>query len=194
MRVLHIIPAAFNYFDDIKERAFTLVNSLSEYGIEADAITLQYGNVTKKEKAEVQVTAPETNFLGQESVKQNMEKWQDYDLLNIHCPLFGAGKDIVNWRKEFPNIPIVSTYHHDFITTDLFSWFVKYISNYYTKRAFALSDVVTFFADNRALCERGLRFVKNEEKVVVLGWREDLKDIHSYDVVEDLIMVYNYYG
>ena len=43
MRVIHIIPAVYNYFDDIKDFAFGVLEHQLKLGVDADAITLQYG-------------------------------------------------------------------------------------------------------------------------------------------------------
>ncbi|EKD42976.1 MAG: hypothetical protein ACD_72C00515G0006, partial [uncultured bacterium] len=47
MRVLHIIPSAFDYFDDIRSEAFKMIDAEIEMGIDAEAMTLEYGAPTK---------------------------------------------------------------------------------------------------------------------------------------------------
>ena len=49
MKVLHVIPNAFEYFTDIHSEAFKILEAEAEYGVEANAITIGYGGVTRKE-------------------------------------------------------------------------------------------------------------------------------------------------
>ena len=39
MRVAHLIPASFEYFDDIKSEAFALVEAQNDLGMEVEAFT-----------------------------------------------------------------------------------------------------------------------------------------------------------
>ena len=58
MRVIHIIPSAFEYFDDIRSQAFRLLDGLNKLGVETEAFTLQYGSTNKAQKASIKEAAP----------------------------------------------------------------------------------------------------------------------------------------
>lgn len=62
MRVVHIIPSAFDYFDDIRSSAFALIAAEGKQGVESEALTIQYGTVTAKERLETSLKASTHSF------------------------------------------------------------------------------------------------------------------------------------
>ena len=142
MKILHIIPSAFDYFDDIRAAAFSLVGKLPEYGIEADAFTLQYGGASREERGEVAAKAPSQRFLGLNSVAELIATLSEYDLVHAHCPFLGAAGKIIAWKKEHPQIPLVATFHRRVATQDFFSLGIVWYNRYYLPKLFQLSDVV----------------------------------------------------
>ncbi len=191
MKVLHIIPSAFNYFDDIRSDAFKIVEAEGQYGVEADAITLEYGALTKSEKTEIKISAPDKKYIGQETIEKNSELWSEFDIVNLHCPFLGGAKKILDWADKNSDKSLVLTYHHDFETTDFFSWFIKIYNYYYLPRIFKKAKLVTFFFDHYDSSKIGLKMFKNNEKILILGVPQEGQDVHSDQVVQDLIIVYN---
>lgn len=143
MKVLHIIPAAFDYFNDIRAAAFSLVGKLPDLGISADAFTLQYGSASREERGEVASKAPAQRFLGLNSVAELTAAMNDYDLVHAHCPFLGAAGKIIAWKKEHPEIPLIATFHRRVATPDFFSLGIVWYNRYYLPRLFALADAVT---------------------------------------------------
>ena len=47
MRVVHIVSTAFNYFDDIRNAVFKIVDGLQEKGVSQEIFTLQYSEPEK---------------------------------------------------------------------------------------------------------------------------------------------------
>lgn len=191
MKVLHIIPSAFDYFDDIRSDAFKIIQIEGEYGVESQAITLEYGVVTKREKKEIKVSAPDKKYLGQETIEKNSELWSEFDIINLHCPFLGAAGKIFDWAKNNPDKSVVMTYHHDFKITDFFSWFIKLYNNFYLPKIFKQAKIVLFFFDRFETSQIGLKIFKNDEKTFILGMPEEGQDVHSNQVAQDLILVYN---
>lgn len=191
MKVLHIIPAAFEYFDDMRAQAFEILEKENKLGIESDAITLEYGTVNRREKFEVATTAPSRKYLGQESIEKNSQAWEAYDIINLHCPFFGAGGKILDFLESNPDKFFLVTYHHDFITPDFFGYFIKLYNYYYLPKLFNKAKVIAFFSNQRAESVVGIGMVKNDSKVVVLGLFEEGADIHNDSIVQDMVMVYN---
>ncbi len=191
MKVLHIIPNAFDYFEEINTEAFKILEAESDLGVEADAITLNYGSVTRKDTFEVKKSAPSRKFVGQEPVEKNIEAWEYYDIINLHCPFFGAAEKILQWVTDHPEKSLIITYHHDFKTPDFFGYLIKFYNYYYLPKLFKVARHVTFFADRRNLSQVGLKMLKDEEKIVVLGLPLEEADTHNPSIAEDLVMVYN---
>ena len=191
MKVLHIIPTAFDYFDNIRSEAFGILEEENNLGIDSDVITLEFGSTTKKERAEVGVVSPGRQFVGQQSVIENTKSWDYYDVVNLHCPFLGAASHIIKWAKDQPNKRLVITYHSDFKTPDFFSLIIKFYNFYYLPKLFSLARAVCFFANRKADSIYGIKILKNDEKAFVLGQISDELDIHNQDVASDLVLVYN---
>jgi len=191
MKVLHIVPAAFNYFDNIRSEAFAILEEENNLGIDSDVITLEFGSTVKKEQAEVKRVSPGSQFMGQQSVIENTKSWDYYDIINLHCPFLGAASHIISWTKDQPSKRLVITYHNDFKTPDFFSLIIKFYNLYYLPKLFSLAKAVCFFANRRSDSMSGIKMLKNDEKAFVLGQTSDELDIHNIDVASDLILVYN---
>lgn len=163
LHVLHIIPAAFDYFDDIKKYAFGLVGEMNtNEGVFADVFTLQYGPPTKAEKVEVSTVSPDQEYKGSEPVKEVVEEFVDYNVVHLHAPFFGAAKDIISWKNDNPEVPLVITYYRDVEATDLMALIIKWYNNYYLKKLFRMADVIAVFpwSENKAR-----RLVGDKEQV-----------------------------
>jgi len=171
MRVIHIIPAAFNYFDDIKQAAFTLMEDERELGIEAEAFTLQYGTVTRRDEAEQEAVAPSSHFTGLQSVSAGFASFDSFDVVHVHCPFFGAAGKLLAWKKANPAQPLIVTFYHPAATPDFFSFIIKLYTIHYMPKIIGLADVIA--TPDQKLFERqfGKRFTRtNDRFIVVDGW------------------------
>lgn len=191
MKVLHIIPSAFNYFDDIRAEAFVWLEAENNAGLESEVITLEFGSTTKQEQAEIKAVAPTREFIGQQSMSQNANSWDQFDIINLHCPFFGAANEIIRWAKDRDHKSLVITYHSDFKTPDFFSLIIKLYNFYYLPKVFSTAKAVCFLANRRVQSRHGISLLKDEKKAFILGQIDDNLDIHKTDIVSDLIMVYN---
>lgn len=152
MKVIHIIPSAFDYFNDIRSSAFSLVEAINVLGIQADAITVQYGSSIKKDvAAEIKAAAPtrpEGKLVLFEGVLSDLD---NYDVVHLHCPMLGELNHILRWKRAHLGTPLVITYHRSVTVSDLFSWVAVWYNAYYLPKIFRLADVVTYPVDNKSL-------------------------------------------
>lgn len=143
MRVAHLIPASFNYFDDIKQEAFALVEAENDIGIAVEVFTLQYGTPGRpRERAAVESVAPSRRFGGMAPWPHVLGELEQFDVVHIHCPFFGALKKIIAWKRAHPKIPLVVTIYRSVIITDLFSRVVQWYNRLYLPGIVACADVV----------------------------------------------------
>ena len=146
MRVIHVIPSAFEYFDDIRSRAFKLLDGLHKLGVENEAFTLQYGSTNKAEKASIKEASPSVhNYIGNFDINSAIDNFSDFDIVHLHCPFFGAAGKILHWKKFHPNVPLVVTYYRDVRIDDLMSLFIRFYNMFYLPKFFKLADSVSRF-------------------------------------------------
>ncbi len=142
-RVAHVIPAAFNYFDDIQSEAFSLVEGLGELGIDNEAFTIEFGGSVSKSKHErVERVAPSRSFGGLSPFADVVDSFDQFDILHVHCPLFGAAGKIIKWKKAHPHIPFLVTYYHPMAMPDFFSLIIIGYNVLYLPKLFILADAV----------------------------------------------------
>jgi len=190
MKVLHVIPNAFEYFEDIHSEAFKLLEAEGDLGVEADAVTVEYGGVSKKEISEVKKNSS-NKYIGQESFEKNIDSWELYDIINLHCPFFGSVGKILDWIQKHPKKFLVITYHYDFETPDFFGYFIKLYNYFYLPKLFKAASIIAFFEERYDLSRLAIKMIKNDEKTVVLGLHLEDGDNHNISIAEDLVMVYN---
>ena len=142
MRVVHIIPSTFEYFDDIRSRAFGILNYQHEHGIEVEAITLQYDNPSRSVRREARESAPSVHsYQGHITISDAFSQLDEFDLVHLHTPFFGAGRRMLRWAKSRQK-PFVITYYRPVIFSDVFSAFVKIYNQYYLPKLFKTADSV----------------------------------------------------
>lgn len=193
MKILHIVPSAFDYFSDIRERAFTIVEGLDALGWQNETITLQYGAPTRAEQFQLQQAAPSRAYGGESSAAE-METvdFENCDLLHAHAPFIGAAGKILKWKKEHSNKPLVVSYYRDINLTDIFSFFFRVYNLFYLPKIFKIADAVTLFPDTNidGRMEKRLRLAA--DKVLLLsGGKAEGEEVTVEDIVRDLDMLYN---
>lgn len=167
MKVIHIIPNVFNYFEDIRSEAFLVTEWLPKLGVQADMFTLQYGapSAGKVEQSERSTETPSQSetptpqarsFVGLNTIDELIDSLSEYDSVHLHVPFLGAAHRIIAWKKVHPEIPLVITYYRNVRTPDLFSLFIKWYNAYYLPKLFAISNVVAF-RENTWFLERQAR-------------------------------------
>lgn len=146
MRVIHIIPSAFDYFDDIRSQAFKLLDGLHKLGVETEAFTLQYGTTNKAEKASIKSASPSVHdYIGNFDIDDAVASFSDFDIVHLHSPFFGGAGKILNWKKLNPDIPFVITYYRAVRILDLMSLFIKFYNAYYLPKIYKLAQSASRF-------------------------------------------------
>lgn len=196
MRVIHIIPSAFDYFGDIRSQAFKLLDGLHKLGVDTEAFTLQYGAATKSFKESVKEDSPSVHdFKGNVGIDGVVENLDDFDIVHLHCPFLGAASKIINWKKSHPNIPLVITYYRDVRFEDLFSAFIKLYNFYFLSKIFAISSVVICQNFGLFSSSAGAGYMKDNNKLAVIDELELDKEMDGLDgpeaVAAKTLMVYN---
>lgn len=142
-KVIHIIPAAFDYFDDIQAAAFSLIEREHGYGVESEAFTLHYGAVSKKQKQQASEIAPSRRLIGYARSEEVLGALSGFDVVHFHCPFFGMAVPLMKWKSENA-VPLVLSYHRDFKITDLFSVFVSGYNKYFLPKLVRRADAICF--------------------------------------------------
>ncbi len=185
MKVLHIIPAAFDYFDDIKLSAFSLLENQTNLGISAEAFTLQYNRaVSRANKEEVAAVSPSTKYQGVVNISEAVLSFTDFDILHLHCPFLGAGEKILKWKKEHPDQPLVVTFYRRVRILDLFSFWIWWYNRYYLPRIFDVCEAVAVTSAESFKQNSGARYLKDKSKFIEI-------DNTSFFLGEDLTKVDN---
>jgi len=153
MKVLHIIPATMNYFDDIKMASFDIVQKLHEYGVDGDVITLQYdqpkqevieeisGNKEKKIKG----IAKSFSYKSSIYLHEALDLMNNYDLVHFHIPFMGAGKIILQKLNQKKSPPLVVSYYRSVKIVDALSIIISLYSQYYVNKLFKKAKAVILF-------------------------------------------------
>jgi hypothetical protein len=181
MRIAHLIPTSFNYFDDIKKEAFALIEAENERGIEVEAFTLQYGTPgLPKEQSEVASAAPSRKFGGTAPWPKLLDELASFDVVHVHCPFFGALPRLVAWKRSNINVPLVITIYRAPIITDLFSHLAKWYNNWYLPQLAACADLVAV-ASYEHLSKRLIANIKMLVTVDYSGTFGELPVSHATD-------------
>jgi hypothetical protein len=146
MRVVHIVPTAFNYFDDIRNAVFKIVDGLQEKGVSQEIFTLQYSEPEKNNLEEIKKISPKRNYGGARPLAESFEDLASFDLVHFHVPFLGAGKALLMWRQKFKDVPLITSYYRKVLLVDLLSIFISLYNNYFLKKMIPISDMVTTFA------------------------------------------------
>ena len=144
MRVLHIIPATFHYFDDIQSAAFTLVSNLEKLGVETGVFTLQYGGEggALATQSAVEKAATGRRYGGTLSINEALATFSEYDAVHVHAPFLGAAGKIMA-AKQASGVPMLLTIYRPVFTPDFFSLAIKLYNWYYLPRLCALAETIT---------------------------------------------------
>ncbi len=145
MRVLHIIPSAFEYFDDIRNNAMAVVNKQKELGIEVEAFTLQYGAVSSKQKTSLKQVVPGVKFVGLFKSDAVISSFDDFDIIHLHLPALGLIPKIIKWKEIGNKQPLVVTYWREMMLSDLFSYFVRWYNYRNDKKIYDIADAIICF-------------------------------------------------
>jgi len=202
MRISHIIPSFYDYFNDINEVAFSLVDGINALGQESKPTTLQYGPPSKEMQERIQEVAPTTApiYTGEVKFEEVINEFAGYDIIHLHSPFLGAAGKLLDWKKRNPNHPFLVTYYRDVVFTDMIALGLRWYDAYYLPKIFAAADVVTCFSADDFFRSSGARYLADKDKLFALGGAfktihltedtYDVKLINKDEVIQNLISVY----
>lgn len=188
MKVVHIIPTAFNYFDNIKFGAFELVEQEQKLGAEAKVLTLQYETVSEKEKKILSGPfgpSPSCDYQGTMGAKQAFSSLNEYDLIHLHCPFLGAAGKILQWRRLNPRKPFVVSFYEDVIWTDFTSLFVILYNRYYLPKIISSADFVLCLDEENAK-KVWKKYTKGRRNIALVNIGKDEKHLTNNSVAVKL--------
>ncbi len=142
MRIVHIIPAAFNYFDDIRDLAMAEVEAEVALGIEAEAFTVQYGSVTERISSNVQKVAPTRVFKGMVTGSAVVDALDTFDVVHVHCPILGMMREIIAFKRKNPQVALLVTYHRPVVVPDLFALYISWYTMWYLPQLLRVADAL----------------------------------------------------
>lgn len=195
MRVIHIIPSAFEYFDDIRSKAFNLVNGLHNLGVETEAFTLQYGSTGKSLKESVKSASPAVHkYINTTNAEGVLSSLENFDLVHLHAPFLGLARHMLHWKKMNPDIPLVISFYRDVPFSDTFSLFVKLYNAYFLPKVFAAADQVVCESFDSFRVTAGARYMPEQKQVVYMdqiALTKQLKSKNIDPVAAKILLVYN---
>ncbi len=193
MRVLHIIPSAFEYFDDIKKTVFELVEKLNKRGVENEVITLQYQTPSKKERQAGLTEKVTRKYQGTVDFVAALQGAKDFDVVHLHCPFLGAADKIEEWKKNNPQIPFLVTYYRDVYWQDLISVYIRWYNYRHLPKIFALADAVACLSVEDFSRTSGLKYLVDKNKLAPLTAAADgVKLWNNEKNIDNLINLYDY--
>ena len=139
MKIAHIVPATFNYFDDIKSVAFSIIEQLHQYDVESVVTTLQYDQPSSKDREQISGSrekglhgaAPSYGFDKMRSIGEVIDELDQYDIVHLHAPFLGAASMILQFARSKNRPPLVVTYYREVKLVDLLSFFIILYNKYY---------------------------------------------------------------
>jgi hypothetical protein len=188
--VVHIIPAAFDYFDDIKTRAFSWVDEMSKYDLELEVLTIQYSTDKNNSDASDKIKSDRRKFAGVISGQAGMANLSQFDLVHVHCPMLGGAGDLLKWIKSESRPPLICTYHPAIKFPGIFGWLIRGYNQYYLPKIFVQADIVTVYSDQAGCQQIARRYGVNGDSW--LGLDDGQKNaLTNHEVVLKLLAVYS---
>lgn len=170
IKVLHIVPSAFDYFEKIRKEAFLLVDSLNELGFDNYVFTLQYQAVNKRLEKKVQgETRGKMGFEKIYNIGEVKDKMDEADIIHLHVPFLGMGKKILEYKKNNPQKKFIVTVHSGLPYIDFFTIIIWLYNGWYLSKIFAIADFVA--VENEEIFKKsgGFSKLKDEKKLVLIN-------------------------
>ena len=165
IKILHFIPSAFEYFEDIRKEAFALIDALNELGFENFAFTLQYEAVNKRVKKEVSgKTRGRMNFEKIYNEKELEAKLDEADIIHLHAPFLGMGKKLVLYKQKYPRKKFVITLYRDLPYVDLFTIIIWLYNGWYLRKLMGVADFVCAKDESIFKKAGGFSMLKDDKK------------------------------
>lgn len=201
MKVTHIVPTAFSYFTDIRDRVFSWVEALNNLGVKVDIFTLQYDTPTAEVKEAVSAVAPTRVYEGARSIPAMTEMIvrttlpKEVQIIHLHTPFLGGAGPIIDFIKSRPSARLVITHHRPVQFVDLLSVYIYFYNRYYLPRLFSLADAILLIEPKLATRREAQRYAG---EIPILALESDKKNNKNYPhplpsatVADNLVLMYN---
>ncbi len=185
MRVLHIVPAAFSYFDDIQAQVESWLPSLANLGVEVQVFSLKYGS-QKKNGQQVEGKSFASQYDREEkiSITSAFAEWSSFDVVHLHGPFLGAGAEIIKACHAYREVPLLLSYHRPVTLSNFFSLFIRCYNFFYLRKIFPLAQGLIF--------SRAQLFLRWQQYIRPEQWVVELVDKGApAAVAEKLLFLYN---
>ena len=193
MKVLHLVPSAFEYYDDIRSRVSGWLNHMPEFGVEVEVVTIYYGTTAQGMKKQTAAESPKSKFIGRVETGEVVSNWGDYDLIHWHCPFMGGARHFLDAVISHPDIPLVVTVHRLPRFGDILEIVMYWYNRYWLRKILRVATAVALVDPNLAT-EKWVRgAVGNQDKVFAM-YPEVFKDQKKFTpraVAEHLVILYN---
>lgn len=167
LKIIHIVPAAFDYFENIKEQALSLAYSQRESGFYVEVSALQYGLNSRKEKEEIKKNFPNMELSGFFNIDEVINNLDNFDIIHIHAPFLGVGK-VWQWLKIHPKAKICLTYYQTIEKNDLFAWFIVLYNAIYLPKFFKRANLIIMDDKEKFIESFGKKYFNQDFPVVDL--------------------------
>jgi hypothetical protein len=147
MRVVHVVPSAFEYFEDIRVAAFNIVEELDRQGIDSEIITLQYGNPSRSTREVAERQEMKRSYKGTLPIPELLESLKQCDIIHFHTPILGFLGKFITWQKTHLDAKVVVSYYRPIAYTDVLSWFIAWYNRHYLPRLAAKAKAIVYFTD-----------------------------------------------
>lgn len=147
MRVIHFVPSAFEYFEDIRSNVFHIVEELDKEEVNSEIITLQYGAPTQTSKQAAAEQEVKRSYKGTMPTPELLESLSRFDIIHFHVPLLGFLGKFIKWKKLHPEARVVVSYYRPVRYDDLISWFVKWYNQHYLVQLNASAEAIIHFSN-----------------------------------------------
>ncbi len=170
MKILHIVPSAFEYFGDIRKQAFSLIEGLDDLGFENYVFTLQYDIVGKRLQKEIgETTGGRMKFEKIQNQDDVEKKLAEADVIHLHAPFMGMGKKLKIFKENNPQKKFIVTVYQNLPYLDFFTIIIWLYNSWYLRKLFNLADFVCAENDKIFRSIGGFSMLRDEKKFVPIN-------------------------
>jgi hypothetical protein len=149
MNVIHIVPSAFEYFEDIRAAAFTCVEALDKRGVTSEIITLQYGAPTRAERRTALEQEVKRSYTGVIPHDQLLGSLSSFDIIHFHTPGLGFLGKFLKWQRNNSAPIVVVSYYRSVRLNDMISRLINWYNKKYLPQLAELASGIIYFSEYR---------------------------------------------
>lgn len=165
MRIAHIVCTYPPYFGGMGNSAFHMAEELTRLGHEVTVYTPMTDIVPDEDTlATVERVAPSMQYGNGGFFPTITHTLETYDVVHLHYPFFGVAGKIKRWKKKFPHIPLVTSYHMDPRGGGLLGLYMQWYAKWYMPTMLQASDAIIVSTKDFAIAsEAGEIYAANSQ-------------------------------